>query len=203
MSATVSGRPTQPPPGASTIWPCSRSSSVRLCSSMRKVGSPFCAKISEIVIPSRRAISASKSRKLRSSSRASAAPTVLFPAPGSPTRTRCGTEGSAAEPGCDVRKVAIEVPLDFGEGIPPELLQHGVREHEREHCFGDDAHRGYGGDVASLGGWGPPLPRGPPRPAARGPEGGGRLSLDTNNERVPPPPSPLQPPRRVWGAAGG
>src|SRR5258705_6921889 len=182
MSATVSGRPTQPPPGASTIWPCSRSSSVRLCSSMRKVGSPFCAKIWEIVIPPRRAISASRWRKRRSSSRGAAAPTVLFPAPGSPTRTRCGTEGSAAEPGCDVRKVAIEVPLDFGEGIPPELLQHGVREHEREHCFGDDAHRGYGGDGASPGGCGRPLPRGPRRPGRRGAEGGGGPSLGSHDE---------------------
>src|SRR2546423_253526 len=132
--------------------PCSRSSSVSPCSSKRKLGSPFWAKISEMVIPSRRAISASKSRKLRSSSRASADPTVLFPAPGRPTRMRCGTEGSAAEPGCDVRKVAIEVPLDFGEGISTELLEHGIREHEGEHRLRDDAHRGDSGDVASLGG---------------------------------------------------
>src|SRR6478672_1657211 len=152
MRLTVSGRPTQPPPGANTMPPCSLSSSVRVCSSVRKMGSPFWAKISEMVIPSRRAISASKSRKLRSSSRARAEPTVLFPAPGKPTRMRCGTEGSAAEPGCDVRKVAIEVPLDFGEGISTELLQHGIREHEGDHRLGDDAHRGHGGDVAALGG---------------------------------------------------
>src|SRR6478735_12745871 len=152
MRLTVSGRPTQPPPGANTIPPCSRSSSVSACSSMRKAGSPFWAKISEMVIPSRRAISESKSRKLRSSSRARAKPTVLFPAPGKPTRMRCGTEGSAAEPGCDVRKVAIEVPLGFGEGIPPELLQHGVREHEGEHRLGNDTHRGHRRDVAPLGG---------------------------------------------------
>src|SRR6476646_9124769 len=154
MRLTVSGRPTQPPPGANTIPPCALSSSVRACSSRRKVGSPFWAKISEMVIPSRRAISASKSRKLRSSSRASAEPTVLFPAPGRPTRMRCGTEGSAAEPGCDVRKVAIEVPLDFGEGIPTELLQHCIREDESDHRFGDDTHRGHGSHVAPLGGGG-------------------------------------------------
>src|SRR5215203_2752227 len=152
MMATVSGRATQPPPGARTIPPTSLSSSVRPCSSCRNAGSPFVAKISEIVIPSRRAISASKSRNVRASSRASAEPTVLFPAPGSPTRMRCGTEGSTAEPGCDVRKVAIEIPLDFGQRVTAELLQHGVGEDEGDHRFGDDAHGGYRGDVASLGG---------------------------------------------------
>src|SRR6187549_1638721 len=103
-----------------------------------------------MLIPSRRAISASKSRNVRPSSRASADPTVLFPAPGNPTRMRCGRDGSAAEPGCDVRKVAIEVPLDFGQRVAAELLQHCVRQDEGEHRFGNDAHRGYGGDVAAL-----------------------------------------------------
>src|SRR5690349_24768449 len=151
MIATVSGRATQPPPGASTIPPMSFSSSVRPCSSWRKVGSPLVAKISAIDIPSRRAISASKSRKVRPSSRASTEPTVLFPAPGSPTRIRCGTEGSTAEPGCDVRKVAIEVPLNFGQRVAAELLQHGVGEDEGEHRFRNDAHGGYRGNVAALG----------------------------------------------------
>ena len=41
------------------------------------------------------------------------APSVLFPAPGRPTRIRCGEFGSAAEAGCDVRKVAIEIPLNL------------------------------------------------------------------------------------------
>src|SRR5215208_3033432 len=149
-SATVSGRATHPPPGARTIPPMSLSSSVRPCSSWRKMGSPLVAKISAIVIPSRRASSASKSRKVRPSSRASTEPTVLFPAPGNPTRMRWGTEGSAAEPGCDVRKVAIEVPLNFGQRVAAELLQHCVGEDESEHRFGDDAHGGYGGDVAAL-----------------------------------------------------
>src|SRR5437763_5076432 len=184
MRATVSGRPTQPPPGARTMPPSSRSSPVSPCSSSRKVGSPFCAKISEIVIPSRRAISASKSRKLRSSSRASAAPTVLFPAPGNPTRMRCGTEGSAAEPGCDVRKVAIEVPLDFGEGISPELLQHGITEYEREHRFGNDAHGGYGGDVAPLGGRRRRLTGGHVDRSERAHEGADGLHGDTHDERL-------------------
>src|SRR3982750_4443411 len=131
-----------------------------------------------MVIPSRRTISASKSRKLRSSSRARAEPTVLFPAPGNPTRMRCGIEGSAAEPGCDVRKVAIEVPLDFGEGIPPELLEHGVSEHEGEHPLGDHPHRGHGSDVAALGRRGSRLARGDVDGAERAHEGADRLHGD-------------------------
>src|SRR5436190_6809392 len=142
MSATVSGRATQPPPGARTIPPSSLSSSVRPCSSWRNVGSPLVAKISAIVIPSRREISASKSRNVRPSSRARAEPTVLFPDPGSPTRMRWGADGSAAEPGCDVRKVAIEIPFDLGQRVAPELLQHGVGEDEGEHRLRDDAHGG-------------------------------------------------------------
>src|SRR6476646_1427170 len=200
MRLTVSGRPTQPPPGANTIPPCSRHSSVSACSSMRKAGSPFWAKISEMVIPSRRAISESKSRKLRSSSRASAEPTVLFPAPGRPTRMRCGTEGSAADPGCDVRKVAIEVPLDFGEGIPAELLQHGVREHEGEHRFGDDAHRGHGGDVAPLGGGGRGLAGGDVHGTERAHEGADRLHRDFHDERLAGRHAALEAARVVRGA---
>src|SRR5689334_160468 len=198
---TVSGRATHPPPGASTIPPCSRSSSVSPCSSMRKLGSPFWAKISEMVIPSRRAISASKSRKLRSSSRARAEPTVLFPAPGRPTRMRWGTEGSAAEPGCDVRKVAIEVPLDFGEGISTELLEHGVGEHQGEHRLGDDAHRGDGGDVAPFGGRGSGLPRGDVDRTQWTHQGADRLHRDADDEGLPGRHPPFETARVVRGAA--
>src|SRR5215204_7259952 len=182
MMATVSGRATQPPPGARTIPPTSLSSSVRPCSSCRNAGSPFWAKISAIVIPSRRAISASKSRKVRPSSRASAEPTVLFPAPGKPTRTRWGTEGSAAEPGCDVRKVAIEIPLDFEQRIAAELLQHRVGEHEGEHRLGDDAHGGHRGHVAALGGGRGGLASGHVDGAEGSHQGADRLHGDSDDE---------------------
>ena len=82
---------------------------------------------------------------------ATACPTVVFPDPGSPTRIRCGFDGSAAEPGCDVRKVGIIVPFRFADGIAAELLQERVREDEREHRFGDDPHRRHRGHVAALG----------------------------------------------------
>ena len=42
-------------------------------------------------------------------------PTVDFPEPGNPTRITCGSDGSAAETPCDVRKVGIEVPLHFAQ----------------------------------------------------------------------------------------
>src|SRR5215467_7230163 len=100
---------------------------------------------------SRCSISWSRSRNVRPVRSATAWPTVVFPQPGRPTRMRCGLEGSAAEPGCDVRKVGLIVPFDFAERIAAELLDERVREHERKHPLGDYAHGGYCRHVAPLG----------------------------------------------------
>src|SRR3990172_2736900 len=102
----------------------------------------------------RRSISASRSRKVRRSAAAAARPAVDFPEPGNPTRMRWGFEGSAisaAETGCDVRKVGIVVAPKLGEGVAAELLDERVGDHQRGHRLRDDSHRGDGGDVAALG----------------------------------------------------
>src|SRR6202022_4606008 len=144
-------RATQPPPGDRTMPPASLSSTVRWCSSSRKYGSPCCAKICAMVIPSRREISLSKSRNWRLSWRPSSNPTVLLPEPGSPIRTICGTDGSAVEPGCEVRKVCMKVSLDFGERVAAEFFEHCVAEHQSSHRLRNHPHCRNRGHIAALG----------------------------------------------------
>src|SRR5215510_7702723 len=90
------------------------------------------------------------SRKVRPVCWPTRCPTVVFPHPGSPTRMTCGFDGSAADPGCDVRKVAVIVSFRFAERIASELLEERVGENEGQHPFGDDPHRRYGRHVATL-----------------------------------------------------
>src|ERR1019366_1001933 len=108
-----------------------------------------------MLMPWRRSTSASKSRKGRFSCSATARPAVVFPAPGKPTRIKCGFAGSAmsaAETGRDVRKVGIVVAPEFGEGVTAELLDECIGKYERGHRLGDDTHRRHGGHVAAFGG---------------------------------------------------
>src|SRR6476620_10468571 len=151
-SKTFSGEAIHPPPGERIIPPTSFNSAVSARSSCRKAYSPRSPKIWATVIPSRRSISRSRSRNARPSAVATPSPTVVFPEPGSPTRTTWGRPASIGETGCDVRNVAIVVPLRFGERVAPELLEEGVGEGDRQHRLGDHAHGRGGGDVAALGG---------------------------------------------------
>ena len=151
-SATTSGSVIQPPPGATTMFPTSVSSSVSSRSLFRKVRLAVLARRSGRSTAPRAARSPDRSRETCDRSRAATAcPTVVFPEPGRPTRIRCGFDGSAAEPGCDVRKVGVIVPSRFAERIAAELLEERVGEHERKHPLRDDPHGGHGGHVAALG----------------------------------------------------
>src|SRR5213075_3207344 len=157
--ATASLSMIQPPPGASTIFPRSLSSSVSFRSSSRKPPSPRSPKIWAMGMPSRRSISASKSRYVRVSFWARRPPTVDFPATGRPTRMMCGLLGSSAETVCELRKVAVIVVSSLAHRIAAELLKHGFGEHNRKHRLRYDAHGWYGGNIAALSGGLRRLPR--------------------------------------------
>lgn len=84
----------QPAPADTSAGrPCRRSSRVASASNRRKPASPMVAKISGIVAPASRSISASSSIISQPSWFARARATVVFPAPGSPTRITCAGEG--------------------------------------------------------------------------------------------------------------
>src|SRR6185503_7185480 len=82
---------------------------------------------------------------------ASASPTAVFPAPGRPTRMRCGFPTSMSETICDVRKVAVIVPPRFRERIAAKLLERRLRQHVRRHRLGNDTHCRYCRNIAALG----------------------------------------------------
>src|SRR6476661_1848092 len=151
-SKTFSGEAIHPPPGERIIPPTSFNSAVSARSSCRKAYSPRSPKIWATVIPSRRSISRSRSRKGLPRAVATPSPTVVFPEPGSPTRTTWGRSASIGETGCDVRNVAIVVPPRFVERVAAELLEESVSEDDGEHRLGDHPHRRGRGDVAPLGG---------------------------------------------------
>src|SRR5438270_10254188 len=91
------------------------------------------------------------SRKVRPVAVATAWPTVVFPEPGSPMRTRCGLPGSAAESGFEVRKVGVIVPFGFGDRVAAELFQKGIGENDGHHRLRNHSHRGDSGHIAPLG----------------------------------------------------
>src|SRR5688500_36028 len=132
------------------MLPSSWSSPVSFFSSARKPCSPRSPKIWLTGIPSRRSISASKSRNVRWSRSPRSLPTVDFPAPGRPTSTMCGLLGSAAETICELRKESVIVAPNLRQGVATEFLEHGLREHEREHAFRNHSHRRDCRDVASF-----------------------------------------------------
>src|SRR5436305_8541531 len=167
------------------MCPLTRSSSVSARSSSRKCASPFSPKISTMVFPSRRSISLSKSRKLRDSRSATARPMVDFPAPGSPTSTRCGRCESATDTGFEIREIAVIIAPHLREGVAAELLEECFGEDQRCHPLGDHAHGGNSSDVAAFsdrGGW---LTR-VDIDGRQGPhQGGDRLHPYMKDERLP------------------
>src|SRR5688500_5217711 len=146
-----------PPPAEITIPDLPANSWVMARSIARNSCSPRLAKISDTGIRSRRSISRSRSMNWASRAAASSGPTVLFPDPGRPTRTMCGrrlvmvSRPSVADSLVDAGEVAVDVSTRLVEGIATELLQPGLREHERDHRFRNDAHRRDRGDIAALG----------------------------------------------------
>ena len=100
-----------PRPGARIMFPTSVSSSVSSRSCCRKYGSPRSREDLADRPPFAALDLHDRSRETCARvARRRRAPTVVFPDPGRPTRIRCGFDGSAAEPGCDVRKVGVIVP---------------------------------------------------------------------------------------------
>src|SRR4051794_33599018 len=100
--------------------------------------------------PSRRTISSSKSRNARPSRLATRRPSMDFPAPGSPTRIRCGLLGVNVDSGGNVGQVRVVVALRLFERIAAELLEKRLRDDERHHGLGDHAHGRHGGDITPL-----------------------------------------------------
>src|SRR5438477_10777694 len=103
-------------------------------------------------IPSRRSISASKSRKVRPSFSATKAPTVVLPDPGRPTKTMCGLLGSLAETVLELRKVSVIISSRLPHRIAAELLEHRFREHDREHRLRYNSHGWHRRDVTAFSG---------------------------------------------------
>src|SRR5690606_1482112 len=146
-SADRPGTVIQPPPGARTWSGAVQSSSVSSRSNCLKPDSPRSAKSRDTLSPVRLSISSSKSRNGRPHSAASKRPTVVLPAPGSPTSIRC----SLTEPLSGVCEISVQVPLQLSHGIAAELLEHRSRKYDRSHRLGNHTHRGHGGHVTPLG----------------------------------------------------
>ena len=88
ISLRVRGSMKAPPPVARMPGRSARRRAITRRSPSRNAGSPSVAKISGIVMPAAVAISASESVKGTPSSAASRLPTLVLPAPISPTSTR-------------------------------------------------------------------------------------------------------------------
>src|SRR3954469_16293410 len=93
-------------------------------------------------------IDLSESMKGTPSRRATRLPTFVFPAPGGPMITSRGPaasdstdvrRGARAEGVGDGREVGLEVAPRLGDRVAAELLDHRVREHERDHRLGHHA----------------------------------------------------------------
>src|SRR5439155_25103746 len=107
-------------------------------SSLRKAGSPSAAKMSRTVFPVCTSMYSSLSTMGQLKTHAMSRPTVVFPVPIIPTRTRF------------LLMEGIEVALQLVDGVAPELADQLVREHERDHGFRDDAHRRHRRDVGPF-----------------------------------------------------
>ena len=96
ISARVRGSMKAPPPVASTPGRSASSRAITRRSPSRNAGSPRVAKISGIDMPAAVAISASESVNGTPSSAASRLPTLVLPAPISPTSTSVRARRGAA-----------------------------------------------------------------------------------------------------------
>src|SRR5690606_37951605 len=124
----------------------------------RKRASPSVAKMAATVRPSRRSTSRSKSWKAQPSREARSRPTVDLPLPMKPTRSTCWRGGPgrasalAIPPVEEVREVPVEVPAHLGQGVPAELLEERVGQHERGHRLAHHRRRRHRAYVTPLDG---------------------------------------------------
>src|SRR5690606_36416406 len=122
--------------------------------------------------PVRRSIASSRSVNSQPSLWARSRPIVVLPAAMNPIRTT-RVIGSAAgtpvkssgswsvtsstglcmlvpPPALDLGEVAVEVAAYLGHRVAPELFQHGVGQHDRDHGLRDHGGGGEGDDVAPF-----------------------------------------------------
>ena len=114
-------------------------------SSSRNRASPWRSKISATDMPVVATTMSSVSTKARSRICAHRCPTVVFPAPMSPTSTRCLPRHVSG--GTDVRGV---VARELFDGVAAELARRLAREHERDHRLGHHTRSRDRGHVGAL-----------------------------------------------------
>src|SRR4051794_23722619 len=124
----------------------------------RKCDSPCSAKMSAIG-PCSATIILSVSANGSPRARATRLPILVLPAPGGPMITSTGPERSdsteiggraRAERLRNGREVGVEVAPGLAHRIAPELLEHRVREYERDHGLRHHTGSRNGADVRAL-----------------------------------------------------
>ena len=148
----------QPPPGTITAGSRARAAVTASRSIAPEPGSPTMPKIwrdRHPHLPDQEQVDVEQGAP---SASATSWPTVLLPAPGSPTSRMwrpasqpSGRRGPERGPaGAQRGDVAVVVPPHLGQRVAAELLQHRVGQHDGDHRLGDDAQRGHRGHVRAL-----------------------------------------------------